>query len=142
MRKTGSGNIGATNVLRTGHKFLAFLTLFLDAGKGVAVAFCGAMVDAVHGDHILDLILKPNGYSMILSFFVILGHCYPVWLKFKGGKGVATTLGVLLVVSAGPGLRRVYMGLSPIFPYFLSRSLVRGRDGPLAAFLIIARCWV
>ena len=86
IRDIGSGNIGATNVLRTGHKALAALTLILDAGKG-AVA---TLVLAWAGD---------ANAGMIAGFAAVFGHNFPVWLKFRGGKGVATTLGVLLAVS-------------------------------------------
>lgn len=82
VRRIGSGNIGATNVLRTGHKGLAAATLLLDGGKGAAAV----------------LIAKMWGPDMALvaGFGAVLGHLFPVWLGFKGGKGVATTLGVLL----------------------------------------------
>jgi acyl phosphate:glycerol-3-phosphate acyltransferase len=85
VRKIGSGNIGATNVLRTGNKALAVLTLLLDVGKGAAAAAIGARwgVDAM----------------LAASAAVILGHLFPVWLGFRGGKGIATALGVLLVVA-------------------------------------------
>ena len=86
VRDTGSGNIGATNVLRTGHKGLAALTLILDCGKGAVAALALAWAsDAEAG--------------MIAGFAAVFGHNFPVWLKFRGGKGVATTLGVLLAVS-------------------------------------------
>lgn len=84
IRQTGSGNIGATNVLRTGRKDLAFLTLICDSGKGaLAVLLLGFI----------------SPYAAIGGAFgSVLGHLFPVWLGFKGGKGVATTLGVLLVL--------------------------------------------
>ena len=85
IRKVGSGNIGTTNVLRTGNKFLAIATLVLDLLKGfVAVYF--------------TLIYFENltSYSALICF---IGHIFPVWLKFKGGKGVATYLGVILALS-------------------------------------------
>ena len=85
LRNIGSGNIGATNVLRTGNKVAAALTLLLDAAKGaVAVLFARAMAgeDAVQ----------------IAALAAFLGHCYPVWLGFKGGKGVATFLGLWLAL--------------------------------------------
>jgi acyl phosphate:glycerol-3-phosphate acyltransferase len=82
VRSIGSGNIGATNVLRTGNKKLAAATLVLDMLKGtVAVLFAG--------------IASPEA-AIIAGFGAFLGHIFPVWLKFKGGKGVATYLGVLL----------------------------------------------
>ncbi|HPF77855.1 MAG TPA: glycerol-3-phosphate 1-O-acyltransferase PlsY [Alphaproteobacteria bacterium] len=86
IRKIGSGNIGATNVLRTGNKPLALATLILDSGKGaIAVAIIYFLFDF--------------NAAMVAGFAALIGHCYPVWLKFKGGKGVATTLGTLLALS-------------------------------------------
>ena len=82
IRAIGSGNIGATNVLRTGNKKIAAATLLLDALKGlVPVVIAGQF----HPD-----------LAVITALFALLGHIFPVWLKFKGGKGVATGLGVLL----------------------------------------------
>jgi glycerol-3-phosphate acyltransferase PlsY len=82
LRDIGSGNIGATNVLRTGSKKAAALTLLLDGGKGaVVVLLARAYADA--------------DAAQIAAFAVMIGHCFPVWLKFRGGKGVATFLGVL-----------------------------------------------
>jgi len=85
VRTIGSGNIGATNVLRTGRKGLAALTLLLDALKGTAAV----LIAAVYG-----------GYeaSLAAGLAAFIGHLFPVWLKFKGGKGVATYIGVLLGV--------------------------------------------
>ena len=85
VRKIGSGNIGATNVLSTGNKALAALTLILDIGKGAAAALIGAKwgINAM----------------LAASAAVILGHLFPVWLGFRGGKGIATALGVLIVVA-------------------------------------------
>lgn len=91
IRKLGSGNIGATNVLRTGNKFLAALTLALDSSKGaIAVLLAGWF----GGPHAL--------FGAALG--AVLGHNFPVWLKFKGGKGVATTLGTYLALSWPVGL--------------------------------------
>lgn len=86
IRKIGSGNIGATNVLRTGRKDLAAATLILDSGKGAIAVI------------IMGLIFDYNA-AMLAGFFALVGHCYPIWLNFKGGKGVATTLGTLLALS-------------------------------------------
>ena len=86
IRNIGSGNIGATNVLRTGSKKLAIFTLLLDMGKAAAAALLAAyFFGAVP--------------SLIAGGAALFGHCYPVWLKFKGGKGVATYFGVLFAVS-------------------------------------------
>ena len=73
IREIGSGNIGATNVLRTGNKFLAFLTLVLDASKGAVAALIFMQMSELAG--------------IIAAFAAVLGHNFPVWLKFKGGKG-------------------------------------------------------
>jgi len=85
IRKIGSGNIGATNVLRTGNKYLALLTLLFDAMKG----YMPVIITSQHYPELIHL-------SCLLSF---LGHLFPVWLKFKGGKGVATYLGILFALS-------------------------------------------
>lgn len=86
LREIGSGNIGATNVLRTGNKTAAALTLLFDGGKGaVAVLLARAMVG--------------EDAAQIAAIAAMLGHCYPIWLRFKGGKGVATLLGLLLALA-------------------------------------------
>lgn len=91
IREIGSGNIGATNVLRTGNKLAAFLTVILDAGKGaVAVLVARAVVG--------------EDAAGLAGLFAMLGHLYPVYLKFKGGKGFATFLGTLLALSWPVGL--------------------------------------
>ena len=88
LRQVGSGNIGATNVLRTGKKALAATTLLLDALKGTVAVLIAAYV-------------MPGGWLVIslAALSVLLGHCFPVWLKFRGGKGVATLLGIWLTLS-------------------------------------------
>lgn len=87
LREIGSGNIGATNVLRTGNKTAAALTLLLDAGKGAAALLLARLMTGAEDT------------AQIAGLAAILGHCYPVWLKFRGGKGVATFLGLLLALS-------------------------------------------
>jgi glycerol-3-phosphate acyltransferase PlsY len=90
LRSIGSGNIGATNVLRTGRKGLAAGTLLLDMGKGlVAVLIARSALP---------------GLEALAALGAVLGHCFPVWLKFRGGKGVATTLGVSLGLAWPIGL--------------------------------------
>lgn len=90
VRNIGSGNIGATNVLRTGHKGLAALTLILDALKGTAAVLVGHAIGAEGGVAILA--------SLLAGLAAFLGHVFPVWLGFRGGKGVATYIGVLFGV--------------------------------------------
>ena len=82
LKNIGSGNIGATNVLRTGNRIAAFLTLFCDAGKGFVAVFLAEMFTQ-------ELTIQA------VCLFVFIGHCFPIWLKFKGGKGVATYIGIV-----------------------------------------------
>ena len=105
IRNIGSGNIGATNVLRTGNKFLAALTLLLDILKG----YIPVIIAQQYFPGLIQL-------SCLLAF---LGHVFPVWLKFKGGKGVATYLGILLALSIQLGLLFMFTWLtvSLIFKY-------------------------
>ena len=105
IRNIGSGNIGATNVLRTGNKYLAALTLILDILKG----FIPVIITQQHFSELIQL-------SCLLAF---LGHVFPIWLKFKGGKGVATYLGVLLALSVKLGFLFMFTWLivSLIFKY-------------------------
>ena len=86
IRQIGSGGIGATNVLRTGHKGLAAATLLLDAGKGVAAVVLGAKLAGLDA-------------SYIAGVLAVVGHMFPVWLRFRGGKGVATGFGVLIAAN-------------------------------------------
>ena len=94
VRKIGSGNIGATNVLRSGSKKLAALTLLFDMGKGAFAVFCAYIY----------CVSFPMQAEALAAIFVVIGHCFPVWLKFKGGKGVATGLGVSLALTPIAGI--------------------------------------
>jgi len=82
LRSIGSGNIGATNVLRTGRKGLAAATLLLDLAKGAAAVWVARQL--------------PGGLAVAGGFGAVVGHCFPIWLRFRGGKGVATLMGVCL----------------------------------------------
>lgn len=88
VRKIGSGNIGATNVLRTGNKKIALLTLLCDMFKGTLAVYFASLLSSFDYNNIAIVTLG--------GFAAFIGHIYPVWLKFKGGKGVATYLGVCL----------------------------------------------
>ena len=104
IRDIGSGNIGATNVLRTGRKDLALATLVLDSGKGaIAVLLAGWLTDWRE---------LPMALAGAAAF---LGHCYPIWLRFKGGKGVATFLGTLLAINFVAGLAACLTWLASAF---------------------------
>jgi glycerol-3-phosphate acyltransferase PlsY len=103
IRSVGSGNIGATNVLRSGSKALGALTLLLDALKGyVSVLLAGYLA------HLPGLApVAQQDAIAVAAVFAILGHVYPVWLKFKGGKGVATGLGLFLALAPYAALASV-----------------------------------
>ena len=125
IRAIGSGNIGATNVLRTGRKDLALATLLLDAGKaGIAAAIFGALLGTPEG--------------LIAGAAAFTGHCFPVWLKFKGGKGVATFVGTVLVVSWPVGLAVIASWLitAAIFRMSSLGALVGALAAPVAALVI------
>lgn len=91
LREIGSGNIGATNVLRTGNKTAAALTLLLDAAKGALAV-------------LLARVFAGEDAAQLAALAAMLGHCYPVWLGFRGGKGVATFLGLMLALAWPVGL--------------------------------------
>ena len=120
IRKIGSGNIGATNVLRTGNKFLAATTLLLDIFKG----YIPVIIAQQYFPGLIQL-------SCLSAF---LGHVFPVWLKFKGGKGVATYLGILLALSIQLGLlfMLTWLVVSLIFKY----SSVSSMFASLTVFVI------
>ena len=121
IRAIGSGNIGATNVLRTGSKGLAALTLLFDAAKGAAAV-------------LLAQVLWPEGVQFAAAGAMI-GHLYPVWLKFKGGKGVATLLGVLipLLPIAAAVYALVWVGLLLTVRISSLAGLVAAGSAPLSA---------
>ena len=105
VRKIGSGNIGATNVLRTGSKYLAATTLILDILKGYVPV-------------VITQQFFPE-YLQLSALMAFLGHVFPIWLKFKGGKGVATYLGILFALSYGLGFLFIFtwVVVSLIFKY-------------------------
>jgi glycerol-3-phosphate acyltransferase PlsY len=123
LRAIGSGNIGATNVLRTGKKGVAVATLLLDLGKGLA-----AVLVARH--------VWP-GAEPLAALAVVLGHCFPVWLKFKGGKGVATLMGVSLGLAWPIGLVYAVVWLGVLFTSRISSlgGMSAAVAAPVAAVL-------
>ena len=102
LRDIGSGNIGATNVLRTGNKLAAILTLVFDLGKGALAVLTASLF---YGE----------AAAQIAGLASFLGHCFPVWLKFKGGKGVATFIGILLAFYWPAGILTCLTWLSTAF---------------------------
>jgi glycerol-3-phosphate acyltransferase PlsY len=143
LRTIGSGNIGATNVLRTGSRSAAAATLILDSGKGAAAV-------------LLARALAGEDAAQIAGLCAFLGHCFPVWLRFQGGKGVATFLGTLLALAWPVGLAAcatwlataavarisslsalVAAVLSPLWAVLLGR----GETAALAAALALVVLW-
>jgi glycerol-3-phosphate acyltransferase PlsY len=124
LRAIGSGNIGATNVLRTGNKLAAFLTLLGDSGKGAAAVLLARALIGEEG-------------AGIAALFAMLGHLYPVFLKFKGGKGVATFLGTLLALSFPVGLAAcaTWLVTAVIFRYSSLSALVAALLAPMYTVL-------
>jgi len=123
LRAIGSGNIGATNVLRTGRKDLAAATLLLDALKGTAAVMIGRW-------------LAPDG-APIAAFAAFVGHVFPVWLSFRGGKGVATFLGALFGLYWPVGLLfcGVWLATAATWRYSSLAALVASLISPIALFL-------
>jgi glycerol-3-phosphate acyltransferase PlsY len=132
IRQVGSGNIGATNVLRTGRRGLAAGTLLLDGAKGaVAVQVVGLLVGAQ--------------WEPLAAMAAVVGHCFPVWLGFRGGKGVATGLGVLLALDwrVGGGACLVWLGVALVSRLSSAAALSAFAAAPvLAAALSPAYWWV
>ncbi|MBO6765104.1 glycerol-3-phosphate 1-O-acyltransferase PlsY [Maricaulis sp.] len=125
IRAIGSGNIGATNVLRTGRKDLAAATLILDAGKaGIAAAVFGLLLGTTAG--------------LVAGAAAFIGHSFPVWLKFKGGKGVATFVGTMLVVFWPVGLVVIgtWLLMAAIFRISSLAALTAALAAPAAAWFL------
>jgi glycerol-3-phosphate acyltransferase PlsY len=129
VRQIGSGSIGATNVLRTGHKRLAALTLLLDAGKGAVAVLAARSLDPDD--------LGPD-LAMIAGAAAVVGHLFPVWLRFRGGKGVATGLGVWLALACPVGLAAcaTWLAVAVLTRYSSLASLIAIAAAPLYALAL------
>ncbi len=138
IRKVGSGNIGATNVLRTGNKSLAIATLLLDAGKGAFVVFLVQMKLKSFSPQFSFDAFYLYGLPLLFGLCVIIGHCYPVWLKFNGGKGVATALGVFLAATPWAGLAALCAWLAVAFATKISSlsALIALLTAPVVTYFI------
>ncbi len=126
IRKVGSGNIGATNVLRTGRKDLALATLLLDGAKGAAAVLVARMIG-----------MEPM-IVLVAGGAAIVGHLFPIWLGFKGGKGVATTLGTLIAADwmLGLGACVLWAGTAALFRYSSLAALVAVGGAAVLALLL------
>lgn len=124
IRSIGSGNIGATNVLRTGNKAIAALTLLLDIGKGaVAVLLANQFSEA---------------WGILAGMGAFLGHLYPVWLRFNGGKGVATLLGIVTAINPilGAVFAVVWIGTLVIWRFSSLGGMLAAASTPLTAVFL------
>jgi glycerol-3-phosphate acyltransferase PlsY len=138
IRKIGSGNIGATNVLRTGNKWLALLTVLLDAFKaGIAAYLAYKLVPSVPVDGNNSLMLNVLA-SLIAGTCGILGHNFPIWLKFKGGKGVASSFGFILMTQPIVALSAflVWLFMAFTFRYSSLSALTAAAIVPIIAFFL------
>lgn len=125
IRSIGSGNIGATNVLRTGNKTVAFLTLLCDIAKGAAAVAAVRWIWP-------DAVLLPAAAALA----AVIGHLFPVWLKFKGGKGIATAGGSLLTLAWPVGVisGAIWLLFAVVFRYSSLASIVAVASTPFLAF--------
>jgi acyl phosphate:glycerol-3-phosphate acyltransferase len=151
IRSQGSGNIGATNVLRSGAKGLGVLTFLLDGSKGYAAV---AVADFLARNQVPAIL---HDLAILAGLFVILGHMFPVWLRFKGGKGVATAFGVFLALCPLAALSALalwlvivaltrYVSLASILAAvvlpFLTLWLSPGKYGYASGAAVFACCWI
>ena len=125
VRKIGSGNIGATNVLRTGSKWLAALTLILDCLKATAAIFLAQRLFGLET-------------SPIAAAGAMVGHLYPIWLKFKGGKGAATLFGVLIALLPIAALVYALVWITVLLTFRISSmaGMAAALSAPLSAYLL------
>lgn len=125
LRAIGSGNIGATNVLRTGRRGLAAATLLLDGLKGALAVWLGAQLVA-------------DGGAVLGGVSALIGHCYPLWLRFLGGKGVATMLGISLALAwpVGVAFGVVWLGATVLSRISSVSGMSAAISAPIAAWLL------
>ena len=154
IRKIGSGNIGATNVLRTGNKKIALFTLLLDGGKGAVAIYLITIILTKVFDNNFDMV---GFYQCNVAISAVVGHCFPIWLRFKGGKGVATGFGVILSLNLNIGIVALLIwvliakvfkisSMSALIAYFLIPILMFYYETEiiyfLSSFLISLVCYV
>lgn len=140
IRAIGSGNIGATNVLRSGGKGLGAATFLLDMLKGCAAVWLGPILAAA----VLSVpALDPSTYrnmQAIAALFAVLGHMFPVWLRFRGGKGVATGFGVFLIATPAAALAAisVFFLVLLVSRYVSLASILGSASFPVFAWLLVS----
>lgn len=137
IRKIGSGNIGATNVLRTGNKWLALLTVILDASKAGVIAWLATKFVAQTPFMIKYISTNLNiAVSLFAGSLAIIGHNFPVWLKFKGGKGVASAFGFLLATQPLIALSvfGIWLFMAFVFKYSSLSAIVAALSLPVITY--------
>lgn len=148
IRLTGSGNIGATNVARSGAKGLGIATLALDALKGALAVWIAALLARSHYNLCANFFQHPCAQPLRLmslaALFAVLGHVFPVWLRFKGGKGVATALGVFCVLFPKAILiaLAIFILVVAATRYVSLGSILGAIAFPIAAYFIQSPDWV
>jgi acyl phosphate:glycerol-3-phosphate acyltransferase len=145
IRLSGSGNIGATNVARSGAKGLGIATLLLDAAKGLlAVWLASALAQSSYNICGSTLCLPVKELMSLAALFAVLGHVFTMWLKFRGGKGVATALGTFVVLYPRAILvcLAVFVVIVAISRYISLGSIVSAAAFPLVIYLLKSRDWL
>lgn len=134
IRNIGSGNIGATNVLRTGNKKIALLTLILDGGKGAFAIFLAAFFFKQLS---ISSLLGLEIVQSLVAVSAVTGHCFPIWLKFKGGKGVATGFGSIIILNLIVGVIAllIWVSIAKIFKISSMSALIAYLIIPILMFL-------
>ncbi len=135
IRSFGSGNIGATNVIRSGAKGLGVVTFLLDVLKGCAAVWLGARIASVIAPG-----MAPRNAEALGALFAVLGHMFPVWLRFRGGKGVATGFGVFLVAAPWAALSAigVFSVVLAISRYVALGSILGAACFPVFAWFLVS----
>ena len=153
IRNIGSGNIGATNVLRTGNKKIALLTLILDGGKGALAIFITSLF---FNFFLIRSFIDLELLQSLVAVGAVIGHCFPVWLRFRGGKGVATGFGSIITLNFFVGLIALLIwittakifkisSMSALLAYFLIPILMFFNSTEnyflIASLMISSICW-
>ena len=128
IRNIGSGNIGATNVLRTGNKKIALLTLILDGGKGALAIFITSLF---FNFFLIRSFIDLELLQSLVAVGAVIGHCFPVWLRFRGGKGVATGFGLIITLN-------ILVGLAALLIWIITTKIFKiSSMSALLAYLLI-----
>jgi glycerol-3-phosphate acyltransferase PlsY len=128
IRNIGSGNIGATNVLRTGNKKIALLTLILDGGKGALAIFITSLF---FNFFLIRSFIDLELLQSLVAVSAVIGHCFPVWLRFRGGKGVATGFGLIITLN-------IFVGLAALLIWIITTKIFKiSSMSALLAYLLI-----